>query len=169
MGIYAEQSKEGAGYCLFFQLHINSSVLPFALLWQEIHKLHFPDSLQLDFCLVLPLRGTTGILEGEKGDTIFLRHSGSVTNNGSDSRSDSRCSGSCGWLVQDNQFLIRHMVQEQQPQWHSDCGLRVILFSFLLPPALGMLAASSVPILQTHLPFICCSSCLNTFVTNSLY
>lgn len=107
-------SKEGAGYSLFFQMRINSSVFPFALLWQEeIHKLHSPDSLQLDFCLVLPLRGTTGILEGEKkGETTFLRHSGSVTSNGSDSRSDSRCSGSCGWLVQDNQFLIRHMVQQ---------------------------------------------------------
>lgn len=109
MGIYAEYiyiyiqhlSKEGAGYSLFFQMHINSSVFPFALLWQEeIHKLHFPDSLQLDFCLVLPLRGTTGILAGEKkGETTFLRHSGSVTSNGSDSRSDSRCSGSCGWLA----------------------------------------------------------------------
>lgn len=52
------------------------------------------------------------------------------------------------WLVSVGQLVSDQAHgSTEQPQWHSDSGLRVILFSFLLPPPLGMLAASSVPIL----------------------
>ena len=120
-------------------------------------------ALQLDFCLVLLLRSTSGTLGGD-GENHFSYTSGSGTGDGRDSSTSSSGTVRAGvaapagataqwqpWLGHAGQLASDwgargSSAQWSRPQWQVTEAW-VLLFSLLLPPAVGTLATPLTTIL----------------------